>query len=100
MVRAFRKPLYEYTREEIDLFVERNRDVQWALRDIAPYMRARDQRGFRRWVFAMGWLCCLTYYEGELKKLATQIAESAEKGVARWESRTKLGLLDDEGEGE
>lgn len=85
-----------YTREELDEFKRNNRDVRWALNEVRPYMRARDQRAFRHWVFVMGWIACLTYYGDALEKLVKQIAESAEKtgekALTEWERRTWFGL--------
>jgi hypothetical protein len=95
--KLFRKPLHYYTREEVDEFKRTNRDLRWALRDIAPYLRARDQRSFRHWVFTFGWLACLTYYEDLMRELVNEIKGANDKTLdrvlERWETRTRLGLL-------
>lgn len=95
-VGVYHKPLHHYSREELDAFKRGNRDIKWALRDVAPYFRARDTRAFRHWVFTAGWIACLDYYDELLQEMARSIAGAAnkagEQALLRWETRTRLGV--------
>ena len=73
--KVLRRPLQYITPEEISYFMRSNRAFKDAWTDLAPYMRERDIRGVKRWVFAMGWLACAQFYRQHIIAMAEAMAE-------------------------
>lgn len=87
-----------YTPEELNLFMRKNKPFKMAWQGMASVMRARDLRGVKRWVFALGWLCCAFYYRefmrAQHEQMAERMAQEYAKQAMEWTKYTGLIMFE------
>jgi hypothetical protein len=69
------RPIQYITPEEQKDYMKRNRAFKISWADHSPYMKQRDPRGVKKWVYLWGWLACERFYQRHIIQMAQELAD-------------------------
>lgn len=92
------RPLEAISDEEWAAYWKRNKGLRDAWSAHVAYLRARDVRGAKRWVFMWGWASSERYMRQKLGDaggvLLEGVQKATERAVREYEHKTGIYLLD------